>query len=136
MSDSTHSEKLTLPEQLRAWSGNSFGPYRSPLPEMLAAADEIERLQHDLSRSVEATTQYLNEVERLRAKADLLDWLLNDPDRCTSAVDDAYNQWDGNEPSDWRDILNSEIAFHKLKEKRDRAKAADSQPPSAQEAKP
>lgn len=66
MSDSTHSEKLTLPEQLRAWSGNSFGPYRSPLPEMLAAADEIERLQHDLSRSVEATTQYLNEVERLR----------------------------------------------------------------------
>lgn len=28
---------------------------------------EIERLQHDLSRSVEATTQYLNEAERLRA---------------------------------------------------------------------
>lgn len=71
MSDSTHSEKLTLPEQLRAWSGNSFGPYLSPLPEMLAAADEIERLQHDLSRSVEATTQYLNEVERLRAALDL-----------------------------------------------------------------
>lgn len=32
-----------------------------------SVADEIERLQHDLSRSVEATTQYLNEAERQRA---------------------------------------------------------------------
>lgn len=86
--------------------------------------DRTWDLVGDVARELRWTT---DEIERLRLKADLLDWLLDDPDRCASAIEDAYNQWDGNEPSDWRDILNSEIAFRKLKEKRAKQSSAGNQ---------
>lgn len=63
-----------LVTQLRAWNGNSFGPYRSPVRDLLAAADEIERLAAEsearhqsclvLMRSIQ---DHRSEIERLRA---------------------------------------------------------------------
>jgi hypothetical protein len=40
---SNKSSKLV--DRLRTWNGNSFGPYLSPVPDLLEAANEIERLR-------------------------------------------------------------------------------------------
>lgn len=32
-----------LVQRLRGWSGNSFGPYLSPVPDLLEAADKLEQ---------------------------------------------------------------------------------------------
>lgn len=44
--------KQDLVTQLRAWNGNSFGPYSSPVPDLLAAADEIETLERIIREDV------------------------------------------------------------------------------------
>lgn len=37
-------QSSNLVSRLRDWKGNDFGPYRSPVPDLIKAADEIERL--------------------------------------------------------------------------------------------
>lgn len=68
--------------------------------------------------------QIIEESDRLRAKADLYDWLVADADRCASIVADAYGAWDGENHEVWMEFLGGEIAFQRVREKHARAKSA------------
>lgn len=52
-----------LVSRLRDWKGNDFGPYRSPVPDLLEAADEIERLERALWLAYEKSR---NDDEQIR----------------------------------------------------------------------
>lgn len=59
-----------LVQRLRGWSGNSFGPYLSPVPDLLEAADELEALQEFREWAAPQCQDYAAnrlEIDRLRA---------------------------------------------------------------------
>lgn len=58
-----------LVSRLRAWNGNSFGPYKSPVPDLLEAANEIERLRAGLQLIATDEHRLMNVTARLIAES-------------------------------------------------------------------
>lgn len=101
-------------EQVRSWFGNP-PPHGIGGKLAIALADEYEALRV--------------EMQSLRYHAELWCWLMSDGGRCASLIETQYRDWDGESDEDWKEFVEAEITFMRVREKRDRARLADSQSP-------
>lgn len=74
-----------------------------------ATIDEVSDHLRSAQSALVAATANIRARDQELEDAELFQWLCANPDEAASAIDDAYNRWNGEDAKDWKRLLLDEI---------------------------